>query len=133
MMAEDKFHDAMLKRGSVMNSLQEGNTYGEAMDKSDQGLEYHAQKANESFPAFNKQHLADQKEKMRVLKASVTQVLVGGGLDELQSNTVMEDVMNKYPDVAPRIMEGLASGELRYVSKDEYEAIKDRFPLLKTV
>jgi len=67
-----------------------------------------------------------------VLKASVTQVLVGSGLDELQSNTVMEDVMTNYPELAPRIMEGLVSGDLRYVSKDDYEAIKDRFPLLKT-
>jgi hypothetical protein len=131
-MSEDKFHDAMLKRGSVMNRLQEGDSYSEAMDKADHGLEYHAKKANETFPAFNKQHLAEQKEKMRVLKASVTQVLVGGGLDELQSEAVMEDVMNKYPGMASRIMEGLASGDLRYVSKDEYEAIKDRFPLLKT-
>tara|TARA_R100001594_G_scaffold132558_1_gene172840 strand:+ start:8260 stop:8658 length:399 start_codon:yes stop_codon:yes gene_type:complete len=132
MMAEDKFHDAMLKRGSVMNRLKDGDSYAEAPDKPEQSLEQHAKKANESFPAFNKQYVADQKEKMRALKASVTQVLVGSGLDELQSNTVMEDVMTNYPELAPRIMEGLVSGDLRYVSKEDYEAIKDRFPLLKT-
>jgi hypothetical protein len=131
-MAHDDINEAMRKSRVVMDRLQEGDTYQQAMDNSDKSLEYHAQKANEEFPEFNKEYMAEQKAKAKALKSSVLKTLVGQGLSEIDSDGLVEDVMNRYPAQAERIIEGLSRGDLRYVSKDEYEAIKDRFPLMET-
>tara|TARA_R110002020_G_scaffold134824_2_gene301093 strand:- start:24439 stop:24837 length:399 start_codon:yes stop_codon:yes gene_type:complete len=131
-MAHDDINKAMRKSRAVMDRLQEGDTYQQAMDNSDKSLEYHAQKANEEFPEFNKEFMAEQKAKAKQLRESVLEQLVGQGLDELESGALVEDIMERYPAQANRIMEGVVGGDLRYVSKDEYEAIKDRFPLMET-
>jgi|15BtaG_2_1085339.scaffolds.fasta_scaffold44124_2 hypothetical protein len=124
-MAHDDINKAMRKSRAVMERLQEGDTY-------QQSLEYHAQEANKEFPEFNKEYMAEQKAKAKALKSSVLKTLVGQGLSEIDSDGLVEDVMNRYPAQAERIIEGLSRGDLRYVSKDEYEAIKDRFPLMET-
>ena len=74
---------------------------------------------------------AGQKAKAKALKSSVLKTLVGQGMSEIDSDGLVEDVMNRYPAQAERIIGGLERGDLRYVSKDEYEAIKDRFPLME--
>jgi len=130
-MAQDDINKAMRRSRAVMDRLREGDTYKEAMDNSEKPLEYHAQKANEEFPEFNKEFIAEQKAKAKQLRASVLEQLVGQGLDELESSALVEDIMERYPAQAGRIIEGLSSGDLRYVSKDDYEAIKDRFPLME--
>ena len=130
-MANDDINKAMTKSRAVMDRLQEGDTYQQAMDNSDKSLEQHAQEANKEFPEFNEEYMVEQKAKAKSLKVSVLKTLVGQGLSEIDSDNLVEDVMNRYPAQADRIIEGLSRGDLRYVSKEEYEAIKDRFPLME--
>lgn len=127
----DDINKAMKKSQAVMTNLSEGGDYAHAVGKAEKSLEQHAQQANREFPEFNEEYMVEQKAKAKSLKVSVLKTLVGQGLSEIDSDNLVEDVMNRYPSQAGRIIEGLSRGDLRYVSKDEYEAIKDRFPLME--
>tara|TARA_R110000823_G_scaffold247223_4_gene371052 strand:- start:504 stop:899 length:396 start_codon:yes stop_codon:yes gene_type:complete len=127
----DDINKAMKKSQAVMTNLSEGGDYAHAVAKAEKSLEQHAQQANKEFPEFNEEYMVEQKAKAKSLKVSVLKTLVGQGLSEIDSDNLVEDVMNRYPAQADRIIEGLSRGDLRYVSKEEYEAIKDRFPLME--
>ena len=44
----------------------------------------------------------------------------------------MDDIMDRYSDKALVLLEGMMSGDLRYVTKNDYEAIKADYPLVDT-
>ena len=109
-MANDEINAALRKSVAIMDSLEAGKGY-------------------QSDPLREKEENIDE---AMALRSSVLKQLVGAGLDDKMSSSLMDDLHKRYPNNVSSIMNGLANGDLRYVSKDEYEAIKDRFPLMET-
>jgi hypothetical protein len=72
----------------------------------------------------------EQRPQGMAMGESVVRMLVDSGVDELESNQFVGDIMDRFPGNALSLMQGIVAGDLRYVSKDDYEAIKEDFPLM---
>ena len=131
-MPENKIRREARKRRAVMDRLSKGDTYEDAVKSAEKSLEDLAFEANENFmPRFNKLP-QEQRARASELEGLVMKMLADNGVDEIESGLLMDDIMDHYSDKALVLLEGMMSGDLRYVTKNDYEAIKADYPLVDT-
>ena len=125
-----KIEQQAAKSRMMMKRLKAGDSYKAASSKSEKSLEEHAHDANKSFMTKVTSLPEEQRPQGMVMGESVVRMLVDNGVDELESNQFVGDIMDRFPGNALSLMQGIVAGDLRYVSKDDYEAIKEDFPLM---
>ena len=129
-MADRQYKEKMKESLENMRSLRDAEQKRMSTDVSRETIEATARQAKMEYQQQENEKRAAEMDFVKSQKGRASLKLKKDGMQDSFLGELLADIDKRYPNNAGRIYDLISSGDLRYVSKEEFEPMRDKFDLI---
>ena len=129
-MADRQYKEKMKESLENMRRLRDSEQKRMSTDVSRETIEATARQAKMEYQQQENEKRAAEMDFVKSPKGRASLKLKKDGMLDSFLGELLADIDKRYPNNAGRIYDLISSGDLRYVSKEEFEPMRDKFDLI---
>tara|TARA_R100001015_G_C4634632_1_gene201552 strand:- start:5069 stop:5467 length:399 start_codon:yes stop_codon:yes gene_type:complete len=129
-MADRQYKEKMKESLENMRSLRDAEQKRMSTDVNRETIEATAKQAKMEYQQQENEKRAAEMDFVKSQKGRASLKLKKDGMQDSFLGELLADIDKRYPNNAGRIYDLISSGDLRYVSKEEFEPMRDKFDLI---